>query len=195
MQPVSAHTICTFSCTLALLIPDILSFACYYSLFACQMRVNYIVCMLSHATLLCNINLHLFLFSRLCPNFPVISLYIIHNARLLGTHMHAYIFYLKYRFYPFFLFYNSQFAQKSTLCHRRAFVILYNFCCLFDYLQLIFPGSQADLFCLIQSCLPLNIRIGILKMVMMTVPSRLGRCSPSWLLAIGVAFRQASAQA
>ena len=151
--------------------------------------------MLSHATLLCNINLQLFLFSRLCPNFPVISLYIIHNARLLGTHMHAYIFYLKYRFYPFFLFYNSQFAQKSTPYYRRAFVILYNFCCLFDHLQLIFPGSQADLFCLIQSCLPLNIRIGILKVVMMTVPSRSARCSPSWLLAIGVAFRQASAQA
>ena len=94
-----------------------------------------------------------------------------------------------------FSFYISLFTQKSTPCNRRAFVILYDFCCLFDYLQLIFPGSQADLFCLIQSCLPLNIRIGILKVVMVTVPSGSARCSPSWLLAIGVAFRQASAQA
>lgn len=70
----------------------------------CQMRVNYVVCMLSHAVLLYNINLQLFLFSRFCPNFPVISLHIIHNAILLGTHVHAYIFYLKYRLYPFFYF-------------------------------------------------------------------------------------------
>ena len=77
MQPVSVHTICTFSCTLASLIFDILLFACHYLLFACQMRVNYVVCMLSHAVLLCNINLQLFLFSHFCPKFPVISLYII----------------------------------------------------------------------------------------------------------------------
>ena len=192
MQPVSVHTTCTFSCTLALLIPDILLFVCHYSLFACQMRVNYVVCMLSHAILLCNINLQLFLFSRFCPNFPVISLYIIHSGHLLGTHMHAYIFYLKYRFF-YFIFLNSQLKSNAML--QACFRDLYNFCCLFDYLQLIFPGSQADLFCLIQSCLPLNIRIGILKVVMMTVPSRSARCSPSWLLAIGVAFRQASAQA
>lgn len=70
------------------------------------MRVNYVVCMLSHAILLCNINLQLFLFSRFCPNFPVISLYIIHSDHLLGTHMHAYIFYLKYRFF-YFIFLNS----------------------------------------------------------------------------------------
>lgn len=79
----------------------------------CQMRVNYVVCMLSHAVLLYNINLQLFLFSRFCPNFPVISLHIIHNAILLCTHMHAYIFYLKYRLYPFFLFYISLFVQKA----------------------------------------------------------------------------------
>ena len=72
-----------------------------------------------------------------------------------------------------FSFYISLFTQKSTPYCRRAFVILYDFCFLFDYLQLIFPDSQADLFCLIQSCLPLNIRIGILKVVMVTVPSRL----------------------
>ena len=34
-QPVSVHTICTFSCTLAPLIFDIFLFACYSSLFAC----------------------------------------------------------------------------------------------------------------------------------------------------------------
>lgn len=100
MQPVSVLTICT----LALLIPDILLFACHYSSFACQMRVNYVVCMLSHAILLCNINLQLFLFSRFCPNFPVISLYIIHNARLLGTHMHAYFFIQNTVFIRFFYF-------------------------------------------------------------------------------------------
>ena len=153
MQPVSVLTICTFSCTLALLIPDILLFACHYSLFACQMRVNYIVCMLSHAILLFNINLQLFLFSHLCPNFPVISLYIIHNDRLLGTHMHAYIFLFKIPFLSVFSILYFLIRAKSTPCYRRAFVILYDFCCLFDYLQLIFPGSQADLFCLIQSCL------------------------------------------
>ena len=173
MQPVSVHTICTFSCTLASLIFDILFLACLFLLFACQMRVNYVVCMLSHAALLCNINLQLFLFSHFCPKFPVISLYIIHNGVILRTHMHAHIFYLKYRLYPFFLFYISLFVQKSTPCYRRAFVILYDFFFLFDCLQLILSGSQADLFCLIQSCLPLNIRIGILKVVMMTVPSRL----------------------
>lgn len=124
MQPVSVLTICTFSCTLALLIPDILLFACHCSLFACQMRVNCIVCMLSHAILLFNINLQLFLFSRFYPNFPVISLYIIHNARLLGTHMHAYIFfYLKYRFF-YFIFLNSRKKARHVTGVLSCFYII-----------------------------------------------------------------------
>ena len=68
------------------------------------MRVNYVVCMLSHAVWLCNINLQLFLFSRFCPNFPVISLYIIHNGCISSTHMHAHVFYFRYRLYTFFHF-------------------------------------------------------------------------------------------
>lgn len=97
--------------------------------------------------------------------------------------MHAHVFYLKIPSLYVFSFYISLFTQESTPCCRRAFVILYDFCFLFDYLQLIFPGSQADLFCLIQGCLPLNIRIGILKVVMMTVPSRL--CQMLSKLAVG----------
>ena len=99
---------------------------------------------------------------------------------------HAYTriyFLFKIPFLSVFSILHFLIRAKSTPYYRRAFVILYDFCCLFDYLQLIFPGSQADLFCLIQSCLPLNIRIGILKVVMMTVPSRL--CQMLSKLAVG----------
>ena len=42
---------------------------------------------------------------------------------------------------------------------------------LFNLLQLILSCSQADLFCLVQSCFPFYIRVGVFEMIVMTVPS------------------------
>ena len=42
---------------------------------------------------------------------------------------------------------------------------------LFNSLQFILSGAQTNLFCLIQSCLPLNIGVGIFEVVVVTVPS------------------------
>ena len=52
-----------------------------------------------------------------------------------------------------------------------------------DPFQLILSRAETDLFRLIESRLPFNIRVGILEMIMVAVPSRLGEMFPE--LAIG----------
>lgn len=44
---------------------------------------------------------------------------------------------------------------------------------LFDSFQFILSRTKADLFRLIKGCLPFNIRVGIFKMIVVAVPSRL----------------------
>ena len=52
-----------------------------------------------------------------------------------------------------------------------------------DPFQLILSRAETDLFRLIESRLPFDIRVGILEMIMVAVPSRLGEMFPE--LAIG----------
>ena len=52
-----------------------------------------------------------------------------------------------------------------------------------DPFQLILSCAETDLFRLIESRLPFDIRVGILEMIMVAVPSRLGEMFPE--LAIG----------
>ena len=151
--------------------------------------------MLSHAVWLCNINLQLFLFSRFCPNFPVISLYIIHNGCISSTHMHAHIFYFRYRPYTFFHFiflYLHKKARHVTGVLSWFSMISVAYLIIFSSYSLI-PRPIFSAW----SRVAFHSIFGLesLKWSWWQCHPGSARCSPSWLLAIGVAFRQASAQA
>ena len=56
------------------------------------------------------------------------------------------------------------------LLFRIYFPLLTNI--LFHNLQFILSGSQTNLLCLIQCCLPFNVRVGIFEMVVVAMPVR-----------------------
>lgn len=64
-----------------------------------------------------------------------------------------------------------------------------------DLLQGVLAGARRHLFGLLQRCLPLDIGVGILEVVVVAVPAGLLKVLAQLTVGQGCAFRQASAQA